>query len=109
MPATPTGKVATKAVAATRCPSAPVFVYEFAGEKVKPFIEAGIGVAVFSGTRVGDQNLGGAFNFEDRMGAGLRFAKGQAVGVRAIHYSNAGMKQPNDGIESYSLYYTHPL
>ena len=27
---------------------APVFVYEFAGESVKPYIEAGIGVAAFS-------------------------------------------------------------
>ncbi|MFV3331912.1 acyloxyacyl hydrolase [Pseudomonas sp. NY15437] len=87
----------------------PVFVYEFSGATVKPFVEAGIGVAVFSGSRVGDQNLGGAFNFEDRIGAGLRFGEGQALGVRATHYSNAGISQPNDGIESYSLYYTHPL
>lgn len=77
---------------------APVFVYEFAGDSIKPFIEAGIGVAAFSGTRVGDQNLGSSLNFEDRIGAGLKFANGQSVGVRAIHYSNAGLKQPNDGI-----------
>ncbi len=69
---------------------APVFVYEFAGDSIKPFIEAGIGVAAFSGTRVGDQNLGSSLNFEDRIGAGLKFANGQSVGVRAIHYSNAG-------------------
>lgn len=70
---------------------APVFVYEFAG------------------TRVGDQNLGSSLNFEDRIGAGLKFANGQSVGVRAIHYSNAGLKQPNDGIESYSLFYKIPI
>ncbi|MBB4867094.1 lipid A 3-O-deacylase [Pseudomonas nitritireducens] len=87
----------------------PVFVYEFSGERVQPFIEAGIGVALFSGSRVGDQNLGGAFNFEDRIGAGLKFGGGQKIGLRAMHYSNAGISQPNDGIESYSLYYTHPL
>ncbi len=34
---------------------------------------------------------------------------GQSVGVRAIHYSNAGLKQPNDGIESYSLFYKIPI
>lgn len=72
-------------------------------------IEAGIGVAAFSGTRVGDQNLGSSLNFEDRIGAGLKFANGQSVGVRAIHYSNAGLKQPNDGIESYSLFYKIPI
>lgn len=60
---------------------APVFVYEFAGDSIKPFIEAGIGVAAFSGTRVGDQNLGSSLNFEDRIGAGLKFANGQSVGT----------------------------
>ncbi|KAF1054938.1 MAG: Lipid A deacylase PagL [Stenotrophomonas maltophilia] len=75
---------------------APVFVYEFAGESVKPFIEAGVGVAAFTGSEVGDRDLGGAFNFEDRLGFGLKFAGGQKVGIRAIHYSNAGISEPND-------------
>jgi lipid A 3-O-deacylase len=88
---------------------APVFVYEFAGDSVKPFIEGGIGIAAFSGSEVGDRDLGGSLNFEDRIGAGVKFGNGQAVGVRAMHYSNAGIHQPNDGIESYSLYYTMPL
>ncbi|MDN6858716.1 acyloxyacyl hydrolase [Pseudomonas sp. CAN2814] len=87
----------------------PVFVYEFSGDSVKPFIEAGIGVAAFTGSEVGDKDLGGAVNFEDRIGAGVKFGGGQAVGIRAMHYSNAGIKEPNDGIESYSLYYTMPL
>ncbi|MNE17024.1 Lipid A deacylase PagL precursor [compost metagenome] len=50
-----------------------------------------------------------SFQFEDRLGFGLRFAGGQEVGVRAIHYSNAGIKTPNDGIETYSLHYRMPL
>ena len=88
---------------------APVFVYEFGSGNVKPFIEAGIGVAVFSGTSAGDQELGSAFNFEDRIGAGLKIGETQRVGLRAIHYSNAGIKQPNDGIESFSLFYSHAI
>jgi lipid A 3-O-deacylase len=83
---------------------APVFVYEFAGENVRPFVEAGIGVALFADTEVAGNRMGSAFQFEDRIGAGLRFA-GQEVGIRASHYSNAGLKQPNDGVESYSLHY----
>ena len=83
---------------------APVFVYEFAGETVKPYIEAGIGVAFFENTELEDNDLGSSFQFEDRIGFGVRFA-GQEVGVRALHYSNAGLKQPNDGVESYSLHY----
>ena len=88
---------------------APVFVYEFGSANIKPFIEAGIGVAVFSGTTAGDQKFGSAFNFEDRIGAGLKFGDTQRVGLRVTHYSNAGIKEPNDGIESYALFYSHKI
>ncbi len=70
---------------------------------------AGIGVALFSGTTAGDRELGSAFNFEDRIGAGLKFSGGQRIGVRALHYSNAGIKQPNDGIESFALFYSQQI
>lgn len=84
----------------------PVFVYEFSGFTYTPYIEAGIGLAAFSKTEVGDQRLGSSFNFEDRIGLGLKLPDQQKVGIRAIHYSNAGIKEPNDGIESYSLFYS---
>ncbi|MBV6750033.1 acyloxyacyl hydrolase [Pseudomonas chlororaphis] len=87
----------------------PVFVYEFSGASIKPYIEAGIGVALFAHTEVEDNKLGSAFLFEDRLGFGLRFAGGQEVGIRATHYSNAGIRTPNEGIESYALHYTIPL
>ncbi|MBC3957742.1 MULTISPECIES: acyloxyacyl hydrolase [Pseudomonas] len=87
----------------------PVLVYEFAGDSVKPYVEAGIGVSVFSNTQVEDHKFGSAFNFEDRIGFGLRFAGGHEVGIRATHYSNGGIKQPNDGIESYALHYKMPF
>ena len=87
----------------------PVFVYEFAGETVKPYIEAGIGMALFSKTEVEEQKLGTAFQFEDRIGVGLRFNGGHEVGIRATHYSNAGLSSTNDGVESYALHYTMPL
>ena len=83
---------------------APVFVYEFAGETIKPYIEAGIGVAFFSDTELEDNNLGSSFQFEDRLGFGVRF-NGQEIGVRAMHYSNAGLSSNNDGAENYSLHY----
>ena len=87
----------------------PVLVYEFSGETVKPYVELGVGVAVFSNTKYEEKNFGSAFNFEDRIGFGLRFNGGHEIGIRATHYSNAGIKQPNDGIESYALHYTMPL
>ncbi|MWV17795.1 acyloxyacyl hydrolase [Pseudomonas sp. L-22-4S-12] len=82
----------------------PVFVYEFAGETVKPYLEAGIGVAFFDSTELEEHDLGSSFQFEDRLGAGLRFS-GQEIGIRAMHYSNGGIKEPNDGVETYTLHY----
>ncbi|MGF6398636.1 lipid A 3-O-deacylase [Pseudomonas frederiksbergensis] len=87
----------------------PVLVYEFAGQTIKPYVEAGIGIAVFANTEVEDNKLGSAFQFEDRFGFGLRFTGGHEVGIRATHYSNGGISSPNDGVESYSLHYTMPL
>ncbi len=87
----------------------PVFVYEFAGESVKPYVEAGIGVAAFSSTEIEDNDLGAAFQFEDRIGGGIRFGAGQEIGFRVIHYSNAKMQRHNDGVESYALHYRMPL
>ena len=84
----------------------PVFTYEFSGFTYTPYVEAGIGLAAFSKTDVGDQKLGSAVNFEDRIGFGLKLPGEQKVGVRLMHYPNAGIKQPNDGIESYSLFYS---
>lgn len=87
----------------------PVFVYEFAGQNVKPYIEAGVGVAFFSNNELENNVIGQSFQFEDRLGFGLRFAGGHEVGIRATHYSNAGMSNDNDGVESYALHYTMPL
>ena len=42
--------------------------------------------------------------FEHRLGVGLRF-RNQTLGLRAMHYSNGGIKKPNDGIEMYSVLY----
>lgn len=87
----------------------PVLVYEFAGETVKPYVEIGVGIALFANTEVENNTLGSAFQFEDRFGLGLRFAGGHEIGIRATHYSNAGLTTPNDGVESYALHYTMPL
>lgn len=87
----------------------PVFVYEFAGDGARPFIEVGVGVSMFSGTEVGHRNMSSAFHFEDRLGVGYRLEGGTRLGVRAIHYSNAGLRMPNEGIESYALFVSHPL
>lgn len=84
---------------------APVFVYEFNGEHLRPYVEAGLGVAFFSQTEIDDADLSTSLQFESHIGAGVRFGGYQEMGLRAYHYSNASIKQPNDGVETYALHY----
>ncbi len=92
---------------ATSMSLTPMFRLSFgAGNNaVTPFIEGGIGAAYFTETKLDSQNLGSKFQFEDRIGAGLKFSTGSEVGIRAYHYSNAGIKNPNEGINMGALYY----
>ncbi len=77
----------------------PVFAYYFnASENFHPYLEAGIGASLFSRTRMGPRNLSTNFLFEDRAGIGIR-AGNWDLTFRYMHYSNASIKQPNDGID----------
>jgi len=81
----------------------PVFVYEFTPENrdVVPYAAIGIGVSGISGTRLVGRDLSSHFQFEDRVGFGLRFGRTLAhdVNLRYMHYSNGGMVEPNHGID----------
>ncbi len=83
----------------------PVFVYYFNAERWQPFIEAGIGAAWFSSSRVGDRRMGSSGHFEDRFAVGVQLSERDSLRLRVIHYSNAGFKSPNQGINSWSLVY----
>lgn len=86
--------------------ASPVFVYRFNAESWRPFVEAGIGVAYFSDSFVGDQDLGSRAHFEDRFGVGVDISDTDAIRLRVIHYSNAGLEAPNQGINSWSVVYS---
>jgi lipid A 3-O-deacylase len=81
----------------------PVLVYTFNSENWRPFLELGIGAALFSRSLVGDKNLGSSAHFEDRFSAGVFLGERDRLMFRVIHYSNAGFASPNQGIESWSL------
>ncbi|MFO7705613.1 MAG: acyloxyacyl hydrolase [Halopseudomonas sp.] len=86
----------------------PMFQLNFprAMTAVTPFLEAGIGAALFSKTDLAPgADIGSALQFEDRLGLGMRFASGSELGLRYYHYSNASIKQPNQGINKAALYY----
>ncbi|SDL55787.1 lipid A 3-O-deacylase [Franzmannia pantelleriensis] len=85
----------------------PALRWTFAGER-GVFAEAGIGAAVFLNTRHEDRHLSTAFQFEDRLALGLPLGSGE-LSASLIHYSNAGLKRPNEGFETLSLGYRFPL
>nr|WP_320192341.1 acyloxyacyl hydrolase [uncultured Desulfobacter sp.] len=78
----------------------PVFQYVFhAGGAIwYPYIEAGIGIAYLDDYMINDRDLSSNFLFEDRVGVGVRI-KNMDISFRYMHYSNAGLKEPNNGID----------
>ena len=79
----------------------PVVAYYFNQENnlhVIPYIEAGIGVAYIDDYRFAGRNLSSNFQFEDRIGIGI-LIKRMDIKFGYMHYSNAGLKSPNDGID----------
>jgi lipid A 3-O-deacylase len=76
----------------------PVFAYYLDFGDFKPYIEAGIGVSYWSKTHIKTRNIGSHYHFEDRVGAGVRY-KNFDFSFRYMHYSNAGIKHPNMGID----------
>lgn len=78
----------------------PVFVYYFGNKSnsIHPYVEGGIGGALLSDTKIQRRDLSSHFNFEDRLGIGVRM-KSFDLNARYLHYSNAGIVEPNDGID----------
>lgn len=73
----------------------------------RPFIEAGIGVRLLSHARITeDLTVSTAFQFADMVGVGMIFGEKQnyQAGFRFQHVSNAGIKDPNPGINFSQLY-----
>lgn len=78
----------------------PVFIYYFGdkGNSFHPYVEAGIGAACISDSNIDGRQLSTLFQFEDRVGAGVRFERAD-VSVRYMHYSNGSIAEPNQGLD----------
>ena len=77
----------------------PVFGYYLnSSTSYTPYIEASIGASIFSKTHIYKRNLSSAFLFEDRLGVGV-LTNNWNIEFRYMHYSNAGIVKPNDGID----------
>ncbi|MCL1125647.1 acyloxyacyl hydrolase [Shewanella surugensis] len=93
----------------------PVFQFLFFGHNplFKPYAEFGIGIAYLSKEYIYDdtikqRNLSSEWQFEDRASLGVKLGK-YDINLRYLHYSNAGFKSPNDGMDIIQLTFTYQI
>jgi lipid A 3-O-deacylase len=78
----------------------PVFAY-YLGKSTdffRPYIAGGIGAAVLDRYHIKNRDLGSNFQFEDQIGIGAKIGLCD-IYCSFFHYSNAGLKLPNAGID----------
>jgi lipid A 3-O-deacylase len=81
----------------------PLFRWQYNPKNIKnpsSYLEVGIAASWLSDTQIAGRTLSTHFQFEDKIGMGLRFGEQQQydIGIRAIHYSNGSIKRPNNGV-----------
>jgi hypothetical protein len=68
------------------------------------YAEAGIGLYLLSKTiNNDDTRVPSSLEFGSHIGTGVRLGKDFSLGVAVQHLSNAGIKQPNGGINLYMI------
>lgn len=71
------------------------------------YTEIGVGLTVLSRTHFADKDLGTAFQFGNHIGVGALIGENHRIGLRYSHFSNAGIKEPNPGLDLIELSYTY--
>jgi lipid A 3-O-deacylase len=77
----------------------PVFAFEWDRKFV---LEGGVGFHLIANRP--PSRLGTAFEFGDMAGVGYRVSPQWLIGYRILHFSNAGIRQPNGGVNTHSLH-----
>lgn len=67
------------------------------------YIEGGIGATVFNTTRFAGKNISTAFQFGDHIGVGFKLNDSVRLNARYSHFSNAGIKRPNPGLDIFQV------
>jgi hypothetical protein len=71
------------------------------------YIEGGLGVYLLSKTvNSPEHRLPSSFQFGSHVGAGVQLGRNARLGIALQHLSNAGIKQPNGGINLVLVQYT---
>lgn len=68
--------------------------------------EFGIGVSLLDDTTFAGKNVSTHYQFEDRLGLIYRLNNQDSISLRYLHYSNAGFKKPNPGLDFIALGYS---
>lgn len=92
---------------------APLLRLTFTPEQtIRPYIEGGIGFAALTRSHLGHRDLGAAWSFQDLIGFGLEWGEKRTLraSYHYLHYSNASIVPPNEGIDVKFLWsLTFPL
>ena len=67
------------------------------------FVEGGIGATLVSKNELGPRKLSTGFQFGDHVGFGYRISEQTLIGLRYSHYSNASIKKPNNGLDTFQF------
>lgn len=90
---------------------APVFIYDLEERSsgLQPYIDYSIGFAYVSETKVDKDDLGMHFQFDNRIGLGIRFGPDQRhdLSISYRHISNAGLDNDNNGYDVVVGAYTY--
>lgn len=72
---------------------------------ISPYIDVGVGLSLISKKEMCGRQLGIHFQFEDRLGVGIRFGERKQfdIGYRVVHFSNAYLGKQNASINLHLL------
>ncbi|MBW0149241.1 acyloxyacyl hydrolase [Marinobacter arenosus] len=89
----------------------PVMQWPLFGDHDSLFLEAGIGLALIDFIQIAGHDLSSHFQFEDRIGLSWAYRRNQkaSLSLNIFHYSNAGLKQPNQGLNLLVLGWSYRL
>jgi hypothetical protein len=87
----------------------PVFRFQASSRKGM-YGEAGVGAHLMSHVYNNNgRRLSTAFEFGDHLAAGYVFTNGLDVGLKVQHFSNGGIKQPNNGVNFAVIRLAYPF
>lgn len=90
----------------------PIVRYPFAQVGQYPLeAELGIGVSLINDTHFAGKDVSTHYQFEDRIGVSTHWGpnKKYRIALRYLHYSNAGFKKPNPGLDFISLSFSQRI